>query len=48
MMVRSANENGRNITNNQVLFFFIIINIGIRVNLHAPRLIPRALKLMIM
>jgi hypothetical protein len=30
------------------VFFIIIINVGIRVSLHAPRLIHRALKLMIM
>jgi len=29
-------------------FFFFIINVGVRVTLRAPRLIPQALKLMIM
>jgi hypothetical protein len=27
------------------IYFIIIINVGVRANLHAPRLIPRALKL---
>jgi len=29
----------------EVRFFFIIINMGVRVSLSAPQLIPRALKL---
>jgi Kef-type K+ transport system membrane component KefB len=31
-----------------ILNIFFFINVGIRTNLHVPRLIPRALKLTIM